>query len=174
MKTLKSYTAKDLRSSIDEPVRCLITNITGSLAFVSNEYLERDNSIKIIWQNKKEWGRFVGAVGLEYVSFEKDLKEMNYVYNVEDVVNMFGGYKNLYIGDRYGNDFEEELLKIFFCSLQKQDPRREEVKAILNQNEEYKAWDRANRKANRIKGDVSGEKWKQICDEYNKKMVKYE
>lgn len=174
MKTLKSYTAKELRLMVNEPVRCLITNITGSLIFVSNEYLEHDNSIKILWSNNKSWGRFVGSTGLEYVASENDCFKSGYVYDIEKVVEMFGGYKNLYVGDRYGNDFEEEILKIFFNNLSKEDPRRNDVKQILNSIEEFKAWDRANRKANRMKGDVSDEKWKQICEEYNKKMVKYE
>lgn len=168
MRDFADYSLNELRQALGRKVINIHNGECGTLSFISSEYLDIDNYVRITWEMSKEWIR----------PYKIGLKTWGVVFESEAVAD---GYKFdicsflLYPGL---HSMSEEQLKILILkeNLSNLSVRDEAVR-LLNIIEDNRAWERANTKANRLEcklpGPMPEAQWQKILAEYNAKKVIY-
>lgn len=168
MNDIAHYSLADLRSRVGLKVINLHNGEEGTLTFVSNEYLERDNSFTITWNKSKPWNRFYKTIHNTFgVVFEEEAKKNNYHFDILSFLC-------------YGpqNMSEEQLILLVNDTRWTNSEMRPFAISLLNKIEDNRSWERANTKANRLEcklpGPMPEAQWRKICAEYDMKKIKYE
>lgn len=168
MRDLADYHLTELRNLVGQRVINLHNGEFGKLSFVSNEYLDTDNYVKITWTSSKEWVRPY-KIGLKTwgIVFESEALTDRYRFDIASFLLHPGIY-----------GMSEEQLKILINEKRFSNSFvRYEAVRLLNVIEDNRAWERANTKANRLEcklpGPMPEEQWQKILSEYNAKKVIY-